>query len=159
MDSGLSSTEALLLGQNSNRGMFGGGDDAWILFLFFLFGYGGNGFGWGNNGFSNQVNNDFLYTNLSNQLGRGQDRIENTLGQGFTQIANRQFDFTETDYTCFDFAYWMNMKYSDYGEITQDFSTYVKYTIADLEDEDYQGDASERAYYDAMEKINYRKHH
>ena len=26
MDSGLSSTEALLLGQNSNRGMFGGGD-------------------------------------------------------------------------------------------------------------------------------------
>lgn len=92
MDSGLSSTEALLLGQNSNRGMFGGGDDAWILFLFFLFGYGGNGFGWSNNGFSNQVNNDFLYTNLSNQLGRGQDRIENTLGQGFTQIANRQFD-------------------------------------------------------------------
>lgn len=68
-------------------------------------------------------------------------------------------DFTETDYTSYDFAYWMNMKYSDYGEITQDFSTYVKYTIADLEDSDYQGDASERAYIDAMEKIKYKKHH
>ena len=51
------------------------------------------------------------------------------------------------------------MKYSDYGETTQDFSTYVKYTIADLEDSDYQGDASERAYIDAMEKIKYKKHH
>ena len=94
MDSGLSSTEALLLGQGNRRGGFfgGDGDGAWVFFLFFLLVYGGNGFGWSNNGFSNQVNNDFLYTNLSNQLGRGQDRIENTLGQGFTQIANRQFD-------------------------------------------------------------------
>ena len=94
MDSGLSSTEALLLGQGNRRsGFFGGdGDGAWVFFLFFLLAYGGNGFGWSNNSFPNQVNNDFLYTNLSNQLGRGQDRIENTLGQGFTQIANRQFD-------------------------------------------------------------------
>lgn len=94
MDSGLSSTEALLLGQGSRRGGFfgGNGDEAWVFFLFFLLAYGGNGFGWGNNSFPNQINNDFLYTNLSNQLGRGQDRIENTLGQGFTQVANRQFD-------------------------------------------------------------------
>lgn len=94
MDSGLSSTEALLLGQNSNRGgMFGSdGDGAWVFFLFFLLAWGGGGFGFGNNGYANQINNDFLYTNLSNQLGRGQDRIENTLGQGFTQVVNRQFD-------------------------------------------------------------------
>lgn len=94
MDSGLSSTEALLLGQNNRRGgIFGGdGNDAWVFFLFFLLSWGGGGFGFGNSGYANQINNDFLYTNLSNQLGRGQDRIENTLGQGFTQIANRQFD-------------------------------------------------------------------
>ena len=91
--------------------------------------------------------------------------LENKTGEpvpkwDYNGIKNKvNIDFTETDYTCFDFAYWMNMKYSDYGEITQDFSTYVKYTLADLEDDDYQGDSSERAYYDAMEKINYRKHH
>lgn len=91
--------------------------------------------------------------------------LENKTGEpvpkwDYNGIKNKvNIDFSETDYTCFDFAYWMNMKYSDYGEITQDFSTYVKYTLADLEDEDYQGDASERAYHDAMEKINYRKHH
>lgn len=94
MDSGLSSTEALLLGQGNRRGgMFGGDDNGdWVFFLFFLLAWGGNGFGFGNNGYANQINNDFLYTNLSNQLGRGQDRIENTLGQGFTQVVNRQFD-------------------------------------------------------------------
>jgi hypothetical protein len=92
MDSGLSSTEALLLGQNNRGGMFGGnGDGAWVFFLFFLLAWGGDGFGFGNNGTANQINNDFLYTNLSNELGRGHDRIENTLGQGFTQIANTQF--------------------------------------------------------------------
>lgn len=94
MDSGLSSTEALLLGQGNRRGGLFGGDDNgdWVFFLFFLLAWGGNGFGFGNNGYANQINNDFLYTNLSNQLGRGQDRIENTLGQGFTQVVNRQFD-------------------------------------------------------------------
>lgn len=91
--------------------------------------------------------------------------LENKTGEPtpkweYNAIKNKvNIDFTDTDYTCYDFAYWMNMKYSDYGEITQDFSTYVKYALADLEDEDYQGDASERAFYDAMEKINYRKHH
>lgn len=91
--------------------------------------------------------------------------LENRTGEPvpkweYTAIKSKvNVDFTETEYTSYDFAYWMNMKYSDYGETTQDFSTYVKYTIADLEDEDYQGDASERAYNDAMEKIKYKKHH
>ena len=46
MDSGLSSTEALLLGQGNRRGgMFGGdGDGAWVFFLFFLLAWGGGGF-------------------------------------------------------------------------------------------------------------------
>lgn len=93
MDSGLSSTEALLLGQGNRRGgMFGGdGDGAWVFFLFFLLAWGGNGFGFGNNNGMNQITNDFLYTNLANQIGRTGDRIENTLGQGFTQVANMQF--------------------------------------------------------------------
>lgn len=90
--------------------------------------------------------------------------LENRTGEPspkweYQAIKNKvNIDFKETPYTCYDFAYWINMKYSDYGETTQDFSTYVKYTIADLEDDDYQGDASERAYHDAMEKLNYKKH-
>lgn len=102
MDSGLSSTEALLLGQNSRNGGMFGGEDSWVFFLFFLLAWGGGGFGFGNNGYANQINNDFLYTNLSNQLGRGQDRIENTLGQGFTQVVNRQFDLQKD--TCQGFG-------------------------------------------------------
>jgi len=91
--------------------------------------------------------------------------LENKTGEPvpkweYQSIKNKiSVDFADTDYTSYDFAYWMNMKYSDYGEITQDFSTYVKYTLADLDDDDYQGDSSERAYIDAMEKINYRKNH
>lgn len=91
--------------------------------------------------------------------------LENKTGEpvpkwDYQSIKNKvNIDFEDSKYTCFDFAYWMNMKYSDYGETTQDFSTYVKYTMADLDDEDYQGDSSERAYIDALEKINYKKSH
>lgn len=90
--------------------------------------------------------------------------LENTTGESsprwdYQNIKNKvNIDFSETKYTCYDFAYWMNMKYSDYGEFIQDFSTYVKMTMADLDDEDYQGDSSERAFMDAMEKIKYKKH-
>lgn len=69
-----------------------GGSWLWILVLFFLF--GGRGFGYGNAEL-NQVTNDFLYTNLSNQLGRGQDRIENTLNTGFTAVAQGQFGLSK----------------------------------------------------------------
>lgn len=47
MDSGLSSTEALLLGQNSRNGGMFGGEDSWVFFLFFLLAWGGGGFGFG----------------------------------------------------------------------------------------------------------------
>lgn len=73
-----------------NMGM--GGSWIWLVVLFFLF--GGRGFGYGNSEL-NQVNNDFLYTNLSNQLGRGQDRIENTLNTGFTAVAQGQFGLSK----------------------------------------------------------------
>lgn len=74
----------------NNMGM--GGSWIWLIVLFFLF--GGRGFGYGNAEL-NQVNNDFLYTNLSNQLGRGQDRIENTLNTGFTAVAQGQFGLSK----------------------------------------------------------------
>ena len=64
---------------NKNEGMSGGMGWYWVFFLFFLLAWGGNGFGFGNHGV-NQINNDFLYTNL-----------KNTVDNGFTQVANQNF--------------------------------------------------------------------
>ena len=47
----------LLALMNSNGG-FGGNNFLWIIFLFFLYGWGGNGFGRGN-GLANEINNDY----------------------------------------------------------------------------------------------------
>lgn len=61
-------TPVMNVGGN-NGGLFGGGTDggAWILFLFFILAMGGNGFG-GNGNQRGEISNDFLYTNLNNDL-------------------------------------------------------------------------------------------
>nr|DAQ66518.1 MAG TPA: hypothetical protein [Caudoviricetes sp.] len=53
-----------------------------------------------------------------------------------------------------DYAYTLNMKYSDIGDL---ISTDMLMKIAKryLEDKDYYGDPSERAYFDAKERIKY----
>lgn len=87
MSGGMSPAEALLVSDRNNDGWgFGGNGGIMLLFLVFLLlggrGWGfGNGMGWGGVGTgANFVNNDFLYTNLNN-----------TIGNGFTQVANQQF--------------------------------------------------------------------
>lgn len=67
---------------NRSDNMSGGMGWYWVFFLFFLLAWGGNGFGGfgGNNAATNQINNDFLYTNL-----------KSTLDNGFTQNANQNF--------------------------------------------------------------------
>lgn len=73
---------------DSNNGGFGGEGGWFMMFLFFLLAWGGGGFGGfgGNVGTgTNFINNDFLYSNLSNQLGRLHDQntyIGNSLQQG-----------------------------------------------------------------------------
>lgn len=70
-------------------------------------------------------------------------------------IKNRcAIDFSAKDYTLLDYAYIANMHYSDYGDLV---STEVVLKMAKryLEDGDYYGDSSERAYYDAKERIRY----
>ena len=53
---------------NEGGGMFGGSDNgSWIFFLFFLLAMGGTGFG-GNGNQRGEISNDFLYTNLNNDL-------------------------------------------------------------------------------------------
>lgn len=80
----------------------GKGDDygfMWVIFLFFLMGWGGNGYGFGNNAGSSQINNDFMYSNLSSQLRdatgqnesilRGLERgMCNTSYENFRNISN-----------------------------------------------------------------------
>lgn len=90
MTEGLGVTPVYNLDNRNDDGMLGGGG-AWIFFLFFLLAWGGNGFGGfgGANGTVGQINNDFMYSNLSNQLGRMQDQntfISNSLQQGLCNL-------------------------------------------------------------------------
>ena len=48
----------LLALMNSNGG-FGGNNFLWIIFLFFLYGWGGNGMFGRGNGLANEINNDY----------------------------------------------------------------------------------------------------
>lgn len=69
-------------------------------------------------------------------------------------------DFDTKDYTCYDYAYVVNMLYSDYSIVFVEPTYYLKMAKAYLTDEDYPGeDASERAYHDAVHRIEYFKHH
>lgn len=64
-------------------------------------------------------------------------------------------DFDKKDYYLLDFAYVMNMLYSDYCDIFTDTGYYIKMTKNYLEDNDYPGEADERAYKDAKKRIKY----
>lgn len=66
-------------------------------------------------------------------------------------------DFSVKEYTLLDFAYVMNMLWSDYANVFTDTNYYFKMTKNYLEDEDYMGNPSERAYKNAMERIKYFK--
>ena len=58
-------------------------------------------------------------------------------------------------YTLYDYAYVVNMLYSDYCKIITETSQYLQMAKAYLTDKDYFGDASERAYHNAMKRIKY----
>lgn len=66
---------------NPNAGEWGAGGN-WLYFLFFLLAFNNGGFG--GNANTNQINNDFIYSNLSNQIGR----VDNTLQQIGTNLNN-----------------------------------------------------------------------
>ena len=66
-------------------------------------------------------------------------------------------DFDDKDYYLLDYAYVVNMLYSDYGHIFSDPSYYLKMAKAYLEDPDYCGDPDERAYKNAVKRIRYHE--
>jgi hypothetical protein len=67
--------------------------------------------------------------------------------------SNMDFN-TFKDYTLWDLAYMANMHYSDYGDFLS-ADMLIKMAKRDLEDKDYPGDPTERAYKDAKRRIKY----
>ena len=70
--------------------------------------------------------------------------------------ANSKIDWDKVDYTCYDYVYVVNMKYSDDG---QRMSTEAIFDSAKdyLSDVDYWGVASERAYIEGKKRYKYFK--
>lgn len=66
-------------------------------------------------------------------------------------------NFEDKEYTKHDYAYIMNMLFSDYCNVFTEPSYYLKMAKNYLEDPDYCGEASERAYHDAKKRIKYDK--
>lgn len=66
-------------------------------------------------------------------------------------------DFETKDYTEYDYAYVLNMLYSDYCNVFTESGYYLKMAKNYLEDPDYCGVASERAYHNAKKRIKYEK--
>lgn len=66
-------------------------------------------------------------------------------------------DFTEKGYTEYDYAYVVNMLFSDYGSIFTEPSFYLRMAKQYLADGDFYGNPHERAYHDAIERIEYFK--
>lgn len=74
----------LLLAMNRNNGAFGGegGWFIWVIFLFFLMGWGGNGWGNGNRpGLANEINNDYGRSQLMEAIGGNRNAISNLATQ------------------------------------------------------------------------------
>ena len=66
-------------------------------------------------------------------------------------------DFDSKEYTKYDYSYIVNMLFSDYSNIFTEPSYYLKMAKNYLEDPDYCGEASERAYHNAKKRIKYDK--
>ena len=64
-------------------------------------------------------------------------------------------DFSKTKYTKYDYAYVVNMLYSDYGDVFNTAAHYLQMAKNYLCDEDYYGNPSERAYHDAVSRMEY----
>lgn len=74
----------VLLAMKGNNGFGGeGGWFMWVIFLFFLMGWGGNGFGFGNGrgGLANDINNDYGRGLLMDAIGGNRNALSNLATQ------------------------------------------------------------------------------
>lgn len=84
--------------------------------------------------------------------------VDGTKGAKWTvaDIVNKSgIDFEKKGYTERDYAYVVNMLYSDYGSKIKDPELLLDMAVMYLEDDDYPGYACERAYKNAKKRIHY----
>ena len=74
------------------------------------------------------------------------------------KLAPVDFQDEDVKFTKLDYAYVVNMLYSDFCHIFTDSDYYLKMALAYLSDEDYPGIADERAYKSAVKRICYFEH-
>ena len=74
-----------------------------------------------------------------------------------TIIKLSDINFEEVKFYEYDYAYVVNMLWSDYCNVFTDTSYYIKMAKMYLMDEDYPGKADERAYHSAIKRIEYFK--
>lgn len=82
------------------------------------------------------------------------DNFDGSKGGHWTIDAINQkanIDFQHKEYTLYDFAYVVNMRYSDDGDLMS-VDNIFKSAQRYLEDKDYYGNPSERAYCDAKKR-------
>jgi hypothetical protein len=89
MNDGISTAEALMLGNKGDCSGFGGGNGIWAILIFAML-FGGRGGLFGNQGYgnqggcanlSNQITNDFLFSNLNQSIHAGFGGVESGLKQ------------------------------------------------------------------------------
>ena len=71
--------------------------------------------------------------------------------------ANSKIEWEKVNFTCYDYAYVANMKYSDDGRRFKSVEDIFESAKDYLEDVDYWGDASERAYKEGKMRYKYFK--
>ena len=72
-----------------------------------------------------------------------------------TIVKLSDINFEDVPFYEYDYAYVVNMLWSDYCNIFTDTSYYLKMAKQYLTDPDYPGKADERAYKNAMKRIRY----
>lgn len=91
------------------------------------------------------------YLKWSDEKGMGEKWDVDTI----LKLSDIDFDNEKIKFYELDYAYVVNMLYSDYCHIFNEPSYYLKMAKAYLMDEDYPGKADERAYHNAEKRIKY----
>ena len=98
-------------------------------------------------------NEAISYLKWANDKGTGAKWDVNTI----VKVSEINFEDESVKFYEYDYAFVVNMLWSDYCHIFTETSYYLKMAKMYLTDPDYPGKADERAYKNAMKRIKYYK--